>query len=100
MLVKAADGSWEISIATAGALLASALAKYYGLEFYAPAPARKQNGARLLSVNGPCQAASAGVMTQQFQLGRASCRERVCQSGSTSVVGGTLKKKKKKNNVD
>lgn len=31
MLTKAADGSWEISIATGGALLASALAKYYGL---------------------------------------------------------------------
>src|SRR3546814_17103771 len=32
MLVKAADGSWEISLATAGALLAYALAKYYGLD--------------------------------------------------------------------
>ena len=31
MLAKAADWSWEISIATAGALLASTLAKYYGL---------------------------------------------------------------------
>src|SRR3546814_19167698 len=27
------------------------------------------------------------------QIGRASCRERVCQSVSISVVGGSLKKK-------
>src|SRR3546814_12820565 len=30
------------------------------------------------------------------QIGRAACRERVCQNGSISVVAVALKKKKKK----
>src|SRR3546814_11218334 len=32
-------------------------------------------------------------IARPFQIGRASCRERVCQYVSISVVAGTLKKK-------
>src|SRR3546814_13350957 len=35
------------------------------------------------------------VRQRAFQIGRASCRERVCQSLSISVVAVSLKKKKK-----
>jgi hypothetical protein len=31
MMRKAAEGSWDVGVAAAGALLAEALAKYYGL---------------------------------------------------------------------
>src|SRR3546814_21054579 len=34
----------------------------------------------------------------RLQIGRASCRERVCQAVSLSVVAVSLKKKKTKNN--
>src|SRR3546814_19918732 len=34
------------------------------------------------------------------QIGRASCRERVCQSVSISVVAVSLKKKNKSSNID
>src|SRR3546814_13735084 len=37
------------------------------------------------------QAAADG--TAKAEIGRASCRERVCQYGWTSVVAGSLKKK-------
>src|SRR3546814_18905556 len=36
------------------------------------------------------------VRNDPAQIGRASCRERVCQYGSPPVVAGTLKKKKKR----
>src|SRR3546814_13617759 len=35
------------------------------------------------------------VPVEGIQIGRASCRERVCQYGSISVGAGSLKKKKK-----
>src|SRR3546814_12026004 len=35
----------------------------------------------------------------RIQIGRASCRERVCQYVSISVVAGSFKKKKKKKNT-
>src|SRR3546814_19183516 len=38
------------------------------------------------------------LMQEQEQIGRASCRERVCQYGSITVVAVTLKKKHHKNN--
>src|SRR3546814_16921972 len=37
----------------------------------------------------------AGQHGECHKIGRASCRERVCQSVSISVVAGSLKKKKK-----
>src|SRR3546814_18862822 len=37
------------------------------------------------------------LIAARDQIGRASCRERVCQSGWISVFAGSLKKKKKKN---
>src|SRR3546814_17193692 len=36
---------------------------------------------------------------QPFEIGRASCRERVCQYVSISVVAVSLKKTKKKENI-
>src|SRR3546814_20667690 len=42
----------------------------------------------------------AAVHLQRAQIGRASCRARVCQSGEISVVAVSLKKKNTKNNND
>src|SRR3546814_15749142 len=39
-------------------------------------------------------AGSAATLAAEKQIGRASCRERVCQYVSISVVAGSLKKKK------
>src|SRR3546814_19097102 len=39
---------------------------------------------------------SIGVIRRTVKIGRASCRESVCQYGSISVVAVSLKKKKKK----
>src|SRR3546814_18671510 len=49
MLERAAEGAWEISIAHAGGVLASALAKYDGMGFLAPVTARQKKGARRVS---------------------------------------------------
>src|SRR3546814_19944652 len=38
--------------------------------------------------------AAIGAAHARFEIGRASCRERVCQYGEISVVAGTLKKHK------
>src|SRR3546814_13820951 len=38
--------------------------------------------------------ADAGISVVVVEIGRASCRERVCQYVSMSVVAGSLKKKK------
>src|SRR3546814_14053482 len=38
------------------------------------------------------------TIAEIVQIGRASCRERVCQYGSISVVAGYLKTKKQKTN--
>src|SRR3546814_20905257 len=40
----------------------------------------------------------AGGSGGMLEIGRESCRERVCQYGSTSVVAVSLKKTKKNNN--
>src|SRR3546814_15541486 len=43
-----------------------------------------QTGLKRRTTVGECQAT-----TGQLQIGRASCRERVCQYGESSVVGGS-----------
>src|SRR3546814_11311238 len=42
----------------------------------------------------PADAAEAGQPLDLLQIGRASCRGRVCQDGSISVVAVALRKKK------
>src|SRR3546814_12897548 len=44
----------------------------------------------------PQEAAAQDVPNIEREIGRASCRERECQSVEISVVAGSLKKKKKK----
>src|SRR3546814_1741644 len=48
-----------------------------------------EDAARALERAGPL----AGKLDDDFQIGRASCRERVCQYVSISVVAVSLKKK-------
>src|SRR3546814_17897896 len=84
---------------------------------HAPSPADPrypaQGGSRRGAVSGLCRCAVAGrptlrpgniVVLDDFsshkskavgrELGRASCRERVCQAGLTSVGPGAVKKKR------
>src|SRR3546814_15588179 len=44
---------------------------------------------------GEARADAAVNAVAEGPIGRASCRERVCQYGEISVVAGSLKKKKK-----
>src|SRR3546814_12119262 len=63
-----------------------ALADYRGLSICATAPKKvAQRNERNLS---------------HGQIGRASCRERVCQYVSIPVAAGTLKKKQKKSHIN
>src|SRR3546814_19297691 len=56
-----------------------------------PRPCHRLSGIGSGLLKGGC----AGSPPTMFEIGRASCRERVCQYVSISVVAVSLKKKKK-----
>src|SRR3546814_18358552 len=70
-----------------------------GMDGLGPAPARPllRIGAGELVPSTIVPDRTAVLVGEPHQLGRASCRERVCQYVLILVVDGTLKKKKQNN---
>src|SRR3546814_12051425 len=58
---------------------------------HALAKAARQNGVAIVE---HCKVTGIAQANGRVKIGRASCRERVCQYGLISVVAGSLKKKK------
>src|SRR3546814_14392036 len=64
-----------------------------------PREERTQTASQIINRLRP-QLAKVQGANLSMQIGRASCRERVCQYGSIEVVAGSIKKKKQDTKKD